>query len=421
MIGTVAPERFMGWRMVAISFVVLNCALGISVTAYGSLIGAIQREFHTSLALATGGLSMITLSLGLLSPVVGGLVRRVSLKRMMICGVLLNAAGFALLTQVDQIGWLLAIYGLMIGPGFCLFSIIPCTTIVSNWFVQGRGRALGLINMPIGNAVMPVVAAYGLDKFGLHFVFWGSAALLLLLVPLILRIVDRPELVAQQARGAESELNPDSSMPPPLPAKAILLSIPFLVITLGVATLSGGGMMLVAHLVALGTEHGLSLGMASLLLAAYGLAGIAGAPVYGWLADRIGVGHAFAVLAFAQVLPWLSFIFVGNSMIELTIIALLIGMGMNAVIALFGTLVGEWLGQANVSLAMGLSLLLQIPFMFGAGPLAGAMHDATGNYTASIMLHIASFITIGLLFAVYRPPTPGIQPQAGRRPKLREA
>jgi cyanate permease len=63
----------------------------------------------------------------------------------------------------------------------------------------------------------------------------------------------------------------------------------------------------------------------------------------------------------------------------------------------------EWLGPANVGLGMGLCYMLQIPFLFGSAPLAGAMYDATGSYDATILLHVASMVAIGVLMLVFRP------------------
>lgn len=124
--------RFQGWRMVVICFLLINVALGLNFSAYGALVGAIEEGFDTSRALASGGVSMLTLSMGLMSPVVGGLMRRFPLRLLMAAGIVLNAAGLAMSGLTDSIFVLLASYLLLVGPGFCLFAIIPCTSIIGN-------------------------------------------------------------------------------------------------------------------------------------------------------------------------------------------------------------------------------------------------------------------------------------------------
>ncbi len=388
------------WLVVAVTFVILNVALGVNFAAYGALVEAVEREFDTTRALAAGGLSMLTLALGLLAPLVGGAMRRVPIRALMAAGIALNAAGYFVASRVASIEALLVVYGLMIGPGFCLFSVVPCTAIIANWFPEGRGRALGIINMPIGNTVMPLAAAAMLGAVGLRATFLGEAVLLLALLPLLLLIRDRPAsapaLVAADAPAG-------TAGDPLMSAGQIFRAPPFLILTLGVSILSAGGLTLVTHLVPLGMGRGLDLPSAALLLSAFGIAGVAGAPAFGWLADRVGGGRALAILCFALIPPWLGLIVVGGSLPLLLILAFLMGAGLNAVLTLFGLTMGAWLGEANIGLGMGLSYFLQIPFMFGAGPLAGAMFDATGGYTATILMHCATFAAMGAIFLFYRP------------------
>lgn len=395
-----SPIRFAGWRMVVISFLILNCALGVNFAAYGAMVAAIEREFATSRALASGGLSMLTLALGLLAPMVGTLMRRVPVKALMAVGIALNALGYLALTQVSHIGAMLAIYGLMIGPGFALFGVVPCTAIVSNWFNSGRGKALGIINMPAGNTLMPLLAAWLLGQYGLHGAFLGCALILAALLPLLWFLVDRPASIGQHPQGHSAAA---STGEPALSAGSILRMPAFLILTAGVTLLSAAGLVMVTHLVTLATDRGVALGSASLLLSAFGLAGIVGAPLFGWIADRLGGGRAFALLALCQIPPWLALIGAGNSLPLLLILAFAIGACSNAILTLFGVIMGDWLGQANIGLGMGLCYLVQIPFMFGAGPLAGAMVDRFGSYTPTILLHVASFAVIGLAFLLYRP------------------
>src|SRR5882757_3076140 len=121
-----ARAPFSGWRMVALCFVVLNCALGVNFAAYGSLVEAIQREFATSRAIAASGPSVLNLAMGLLAPFAGAVMRGVPLRRLMAAGALMNAAGYLLITQLHSAYAMLACYALLIGPGFCLIGVIPC-------------------------------------------------------------------------------------------------------------------------------------------------------------------------------------------------------------------------------------------------------------------------------------------------------
>ncbi|MEO0030427.1 MAG: hypothetical protein RIS94_185 [Pseudomonadota bacterium] len=390
---TDARAPFRGWRMVGICFLILNCTLGVNFAAYGALVEAIERAYSTSRALASMGISMVTLALGLLAPMVGTLMRRYPVRLVVMAGLVLNAGGFFLLAIAPEIAVFLALCLLLIGPGFALAGVVPCTAIVSDWFVEGRGRTLGIINMPFGNALMPLAAAWALVRHGLPVTLMAGGALLLALVPLAALLVEAP------ARPEQAGADPAGAMT----SAQILKSRPFLVVTIGVTLLSAAGIVMVTHLIALATDRGMPLGAASTLLSLFGLAGLAGAPLFGWIADRIGGGRAFAVLALGQIVPWVALVFVGANIPALLACAFAIGLCCNGVLTLFGVTMGAWLGQANLGLGMGLCYLLQIPVMFAAAPLAGAMFDRFGSYTPAIALHVATFVAVGLMFLLYRP------------------
>jgi MFS family permease len=398
-----APARFSGWRMVGICFVLINVALGVNFSAYGAVVAAIESDFATSRALSSAGISMLTLSMGLMSPLVGVLMQRVPLRVLMATGIVMNAAGLAVGAFTGSIYVLLASYLLLVGPGFCLFAIIPCTTIIGNWFVAGRGRALGLANIPIGNAIMPVAAAMVLSAHGLSLTFLSGAGLMLALLPLLLLLADHPAQIGQQASGG-GEADAAAGQAAGMTTRGILTSGPFLVLTWAVSVLSAAGLVMVTQIVGLSMDRGLGITSASLILSGFGLAGLIGAPLFGFLADRLGGGRALAVLAFALIPGWLGLL-VADTFALLLGLAVIIGISSNGIVPLFGATMGEWLGARNVGIGMGLCYMLQIPFLFGAAPLAGAMYDATGSYAATIWLHVASMIGIGLLMLVYRPRT----------------
>ncbi|WP_327753873.1 MFS transporter (plasmid) [Sphingobium sp. SJ10-10] len=395
---------FAGWRMVAICFLIMNCTLGVNFSAYGAMVETIQHEFGTSRALAAMGISMSTLTLGLIGPLVGGLLRRMSIRTLIMIGLTLNASGYFLLSQVHDIRLFLAIFALMVGPGLALAGVVPCTAIISNWFVVGRGRAIGIINIPLGNALLPLMSAGLLIGFGLKGALWGNGIVLAALLPLAWFLVDRPAQIGQQPAGGIAQ---DRVAAEPALSAAQIVRLPrFLILTLGVGLLSAAGLAMVTHLVALASDRGVPLGSASLLLSVFGLAGLVGAPLFGWLSDRIGGGTSFALLSLIQIAPWLGLIVAGANLPLLLVLAFTIGLFSNGIITLFGVTMGEWLGQANIGLGMGLCYLFKIPFLFAAGPLAGAMFDRFGNYTPTILMHVATFVAVGLTFLLYRPKQP---------------
>jgi MFS family permease len=202
---TAAAARFTAWRMLAIAFLAQNCAIGIALGSYGTLITSLQTEFNTSRSLASTGLSVMLLVLGLMSPFMGGLLTRFSIRTVMVAGAVLNMVGYLLLAQANSIYMVLAIYAALLGPGYCMLGIIAPATLISRWFTRHRGKALGVMNMPLFLASVSPIAAFLTIHYSLQSAYLLFAGVFALLLPLLLTIVDRPPAAAAEAGAAVSE------------------------------------------------------------------------------------------------------------------------------------------------------------------------------------------------------------------------
>ncbi|WP_172808095.1 MFS transporter [Croceicoccus mobilis] len=359
------------WRMLVIVFLAQNCAIGMNFGIYGTIVTALEAEYATTRTLAASGLAAMTLVMGLSSPLVGRLTRRVSLRAMMIAGALICATGYALLALAPSIGAVLAIYALVIGPGVCLLGVLPSSTLVANWFHGGKGRALGFVNMPLFVSLFPILTAFVLAGYGLEGVFVMALGVSLALVPVLLAVVDTPARAGCEAYGANAEAGPQADAQAP-----------------------GAGPLL----------EGRALhGNRSFQLIWFGIGAAIGALLFGWLADRIGGRRAVVVQALCWTVPWALLLVLGANLPLLLVAAGLAGMMSGAIVGLCGVLVGSWLGAQNFATAMGQVYFYKVPFLFGAAPLAGFLFEETGSYRLPVLLHIASFALVAALFGAFRP------------------
>lgn len=397
--------------MLLIAFLAQNCAIGLNFGLYGTIVHAVQDQYGATRALAASGLAVMALVMGLLSPLMASLIGKFPLPALMVTGALLNAIGYMLLALSSDIRMFLAIYALVIGPGVCMLGIVPCSTLVSNWFVAGRGRALGFLNMPLFVSISPLMTAVIFERWGLQAVFVTAACIYLALLPLLLLVATRPadagcDPYLGRDRQQFAAAAPDPA-PPALTSRQILLHPAFQVIWIGVGFMTAGGVMMTAHLAPLGMEKGLGIGTASLMLSAFGLSASLGALGFGWLADRIGGRLAASVQSLGWIAPWTALMFIGADALMLILLSALIGLISGGTVGLLGVLANEWLGPSNFTRVIGYVYFYKVPFLFGAAPLAGMMFDLTGSYDASIILHIVSFACVGFIYLMYRPKKQG--------------
>lgn len=400
----VRPEGFSGWKMVALAFLAQNCAMGMNIGIYGTIVPSIEHEFATTRTLAATGVSLMTLFLGLSGPLVGALMGRFAIRTLMIGGAILCAIAYALLYFTTNIYALLAIYALVMGPGVAALGVMPASALVGHWFVEGRGKALGIVNTPLFILVFPFVAAFMLSQYGLRSVFITGGVCLVVLIPLLLPLVQRPEDIGQRPLGSSSGEGAAQATAAVGLTMGQLLRVPaFWVATMGVSVLTFAGLMMVTHIVSLALDRGLPLASASLLLGISGVMSVAGPLVFGWLCDRLGPRWAFVINFVGSIATWLALMYVGANLPALIIIALLLGTSAGSTMGLFGASMATWLGRENIGRAMGISYLIQAPFMFGSGPLAGYLRQVTGNYNAAILLCVGAYALLTLVFLVYRP------------------
>src|SRR5437879_1522876 len=110
--GTTA--RFgLGWRQVAVCFVLL-AADAVIASGYSVIAVPLGGEFHTTRMVLMLAMTVMAGASALLAPMFGGLMDKTSLRRLMVLGGVLLAAGYAALSFATSFAQVLAIYALVL-------------------------------------------------------------------------------------------------------------------------------------------------------------------------------------------------------------------------------------------------------------------------------------------------------------------
>ena len=386
--------------MVVIAFLALNAANGLTFACYGVMVPFFERDLHAPRSLASSGLGMMILVIGLLGPLTGSMLSRLSIRWIMITGAAFNIAGYLLLSILNDMWAILAVYLTLIGPGAMMLGSIPCATLVSRWFSHRRGFALGMINMPAFITIAPFIAVPVLVNLGMRPLFLMLAGAFVVLLPVLLLVIDQPSKVSQEAlgEGDAAEASDQSMAVPASSYRDLLRNRRYLLSCAGISLIFAGGPMLYPHLIPLLMDRGMDLGHASTLLAILGGAGVAGAIGFGWLADRIGPQLTLAAVAGCQVLLWGVLLIPSLGFYGTLPIIAIIGMCTSAAQGAYGMLLAELLGRSSMSRGLGLSVLIDIIFVAGAAPVAGIIVDRTGSYAIPLTVHITAFAVSTMIF-----------------------
>ena len=386
--SVVAPSDpiFYGWILVAVGFVLQGIATGTTQYLIGVFTLPLASEFNASrAAVLLHTQTMLSGAGALMGPVIGILMLRYSLRGMLLVAVAAMAGGFIVIAHATQL-WHIAVgYA-----GFLPISVstitLGTTSLVTNWFSNARGRALGLMTAgtsAFGFALPPLVA-FWIGEYGWRTSCLILAGLALATLPLIVwTIVDKPEQRGLQPDGHASRsgetnlesLNPDADWT----LGAVLKSLRFWVISLAISLCIGVAVIIITSIIPFAIDAGNSPAKAAYLASVIALFAFLGKIAFGTLADHVG----------QRLLIWLPAALLGLACFlislqpgytVLCIASMMVGSSLGALTPGWGMLVSLGFGRRAFSMAMGATLpVLALVIAVGV-PMAGLIHDMTGGY-----------------------------------------
>lgn len=388
-----ARESVRRWTVVLICALGQNVAMGIGYGSFGPLLASNEVHFEISRVAATMGMSVMNLSLGVCTFLLGPLLARWSVARLMVAGSVVSALAYLGLALTDDF-LLFLLLNAIVGAGMCLVGVLGPITLVNRWFESDRGKKLGIVNLPIFLFVVPAAVAELVQTAGRATVLLAAAALFLLLAVIqLLWLADDPAKAGMQPWRREAAGEMRQRLYAGAAAQEfpqVVRGAPFWLISLGVGLVSGGATAFFVHAVPFGHENGLSLEVAAMLLSIYSGAGLLSPLLFGWLADRAGALLALMVSALGQALAWIGFALLDSS--SYFALAALFGFHAVSSIALHQIAMSELIRTATLGRGYGLSYLLKIPFMFVLAPLVALLFQQTGSYQHA-------FFIMGLIVA----------------------
>jgi len=382
-------------RMAVIAFLTNNITIGTLWGSFSVLLSAVETRLGVGREFSTLSIPMVTLAMAVCAPVVGVVAARFSLRLLMLVGAILSTAGFALLAATSSYPLYLIGYGLLLGPGMAI-GVILSATLVTRWFIVGRGRALGMVCTPVVVAVVPLASNWALRSFGLTETYWILAAVSAVAVIANLFIVDQPPGGDATSPNTDGAANPAATGT--MGVADLLRSPRFWALSIAAISSMTSSIVLTAHMVPMAGTWGYSATLAATLLTIQSLVGIAGTILFGWVSDRVGGVNALAIVVLDGAVLWMLLLLHPTFAVTAVLVGL-IGLHGAGVVPVLGLVLSEAFGRENFSRAYGVSNLLNLPFSMMCVPAAAIVYTKTGSYTGAI-LGQAAFFVIALVLAL---------------------
>lgn len=394
-----AENRFMGGRMVAISFLVLMGAFGLNLSA-GQFFAELHEIHGWSLSTLSMAVSVNMIVWGVLQPFLGRLVDRIGPRPVITASAALMGFAFLMSATIEHQWEFFLYYGVLTAIGFAGCGSMANAVLISRWYVKGRGKMLSRSSMGINIGQLLLLPLAGwliyLGGAGTAFAVLG-AGMLFLVAPLVFfGVRDSPSEVDQFPDGASSQNAGGPQLRSATFSEAIR-SFDFYCATIGFVTCGYSLYMVAMHLPGFAVDLGGTKALGGNLLGLAAFASAASMWALGQIAPHIGKKPVLIGLytVRALALAWLA---MSGQIWQLYLFAVVYGASSVPIIPLKTGLIGDRFGAAGLGAILGSAWFAhQILAALGVY-VGGAVREATGGYepaflSAAVLLAVGAVAT----------------------------
>lgn len=384
------------WLFVILGVIMFMC-MG---TVYSWSVFRTPVEQLYDLDLSQSGLPylvfLVAYTLGMV--LTGRLADRLNPRLLIVVGGLLIGTGWILAGFARSFAMLIISYGVIAGTGVGI-AYGPPLKVITRWFDEKRGMALGLLlgGFGLSPLVTAPIARMLIVQMGVSSTFIVVGIAMGILIPLIGWIFRNPDEYHGNGKVHMGHITQ--------PLKDVLKSKKFIGLWACFIIGTTAGLMIIGISSQIGVElYGLTMNQTAALLSIFAVFNAVGRPLFGWLVDHMGSRKA-SILSFTLMVVASALLFVRMlDFVAVYIVALaLFWMNLGAWLSIAPVSIGTFFGQENYSRNYG---ILFTAYGIGAvigTPVAAWIKTVTGSYHY-IALPIAILALIGMGIATISMP-----------------
>ena len=396
-------NAFFGWRMVGIALFADFCVVGFAFQSYPVIQLVLAEEMELSRFLATLTIPGFMLISAITMPVVGKLLDSYSIRTVLIYGSFVYGLSLISLYFVNSYTAFIIIFVLPIALGASLMGNLSVSKLVSRWFREYTGRALGIaaLGVSFSGLVMPNLTNYLLIDLSLS---WREAYLYYGLFTLIINaplfkflVVDNPEDVGQLPDGKTQNDKQDlaDTDGEDWTLKQLLNDRNFWVLSFVFALQFCAMMAVLAHITFYASERGWAE-QAAWIFSMYAVPAMISKLVFGWLIEnkmdaRLAVSTSLVIQLVGTLL-----ILVSESSNQLSLIIALFGFGGGAALPLSNILFNKVYTQKSFGFSRGTAQPFISVLQVSGTPVVALMFDSYGNYQ-NAFLFLCSLLVLATI------------------------
>ena len=391
-----------GWVIAAVLFVCFTLSVGIIQYSFGVFVTPLEQEFGWTRAQVNGSLSFFATT-GVLALLSGPVLDRFGSGPVMVVSFLAIALSFLLRPWMSDL-WHFYALNLLMYAGMPGAIMLPVGKLIGIWFIEGRGRAIGLTAMGanFGGFIFSSQTETLIDAFDWQTTYFIFGLMFLVLVPLIiLTIRETPRAPSHAPVGGQPA--PQLLVQVGMAAAAALRTRAFILVCVGLllATITYQSVLsqIFPHLESVGisrTEASWAVGILAIF-------GMVGKVLLGYLTEKFPARYVFVGSLWLQVLGILILVFAGASPLFWLFVPIF-GVAFGGMGSLITLIIQDTFGIKAFATIFGMVNFFILPTPLLGPLLVGKSFEDTGAYTVAFLVISVLLIIGSIAFYFARPP-----------------
>ena len=388
--GTASTRKSSQTYIIATAFLSLFAIVGFALYGLPFFYDFFSKEFGWSRTVVTSGNALGKLLVApLFGFIAGWLIDKYGPRKMLMSGALLTGTALIGLSIMNSLG-LFYLFYILNALGYVFGGPLPCQVLISRWFTDNRGKAMGIAYLGIGTGgfLVPLIAS-GLEKnIGWHNALASLGIMVMLIaIPLAFFISDSPVILIN--KGKKEEV---------LPIPHILRSRNFYLLALGSMCSIGAVGGIFQHLKYYLTDMKMTQSQAAHIMSLVLLMSLAGRVLMGMLADLMKRKHVM-ILIYLIVGSSIPLLLVPDFPGRIYLFAVIFGIGLGGDYMIIPLMAGDLFGVRTLGRIMGIILVADGLAESLSPMFVGALYKMTNNYTLGFSILIVIAITGAIIVA----------------------
>jgi MFS family permease len=395
------PDSYYRWIVVAYGVTLQAISVGTLIYCFTLFTLPWLEEFGSSRRDLMLTIALLQIGAGVMGPLAGRALDTFPLKWVILTGLACMVMGLLLAQRATALWHLWLVYATLMPITMTLTGTLAAQTLVSRWFTDNRGFALGIsaIGTNVGGIILPILVSAWLLQVGwrdtLNNLMFLAVALVLPLTFLVLSRSPTPASNLESGGASDQRV---------WTTREILATSIFWIPFCGLAPLSMAFGTLQFNLGIIVRDIGLDTAVTGNLIALTSVCMVAGKLFFGIMGDRVDHRKLYWIANVATIIALLLVLY-AQTLPVLVVATVATGISGGGILPLMGLMYSSRFGVASFGRVMGFGMLT---IMAGAvSPIgAGWVYDLYGSYSIALVTLALIMLPAGIAMIWLRPPEP---------------